>query len=318
MTLYVLPMPKFSVIIPLYNKANFIASTLESIIVQTEQDFELIIVNDASTDASRSVVEAMNLTNVCWIDHETNQGLSATRNTGIRAAQGTYITFLDADDVWEPYFLERIGQLQADFPEARIWATNYWEWYDNQLLLPHNSGRQWEPNFKGIISFFKENIGQGIYNHGSVCFHRSVFETAGYYDTGLDFSEDIDFNIRANYHFTLAYSNEPCMRYRMAVSGQMTLGALNQQRVPHFTSYLEWEKSDPSLKKYLDFERYVLVKKLKISGRTSEAKLLLQQLNTAHLNWKQRLLLHAPAWILQGILALKRIGIRWGIKVSSY
>lgn len=311
-------MPKFSIIIPLFNKAEFIKETLRSVLSQTEQDFELIVVNDASTDESRAVVESMGIANLIWIEHPTNRGLAATRNTGIQAAIGEYITFLDADDVWEPYFLDEISRLQADFPEARLFATNYWEWFGTQRMTPHNAGRQLVPQFRGLLPFFEYNIGQGIYNHGSVCFHRSVFETAGRYNENIDFSEDIDLNIRANYYFALAYSNRACMYYRMAVVGQMTSGTLNHQRVPDFTAYITWEKTNTALKKYLDFERYVLVKKLKHSQRTTEAENIAATIDKHNLNYKQRWLLQAPVFLLHGIQTIKQVAIRLGIKLSSY
>lgn len=311
-------MPKFSIILPLYNKAAYVEATLKSILSQTEQDYELIVVNDASTDASRAVVERMGIANLIWIEHPTNRGLAATRNTGISAATGEYLTFLDADDVWEPFFLDEITRLQTDFPEARLFATNYWEWFGTQRVTPHNAGRQLDSKYRGLLPFFEYNIGQGIYNHGSVCFHRSVFETVGRYNENLDFSEDIDFNIRANYHFALAYSNRACMYYRMAVEGQMTSGRLKQQRVPDFTAYIPWEKTNTALKKYLDFERYVLVKKLKQANRSTEAQNIVAAIDKHNLNYKQRWLLQAPVFLLHGIQTIKQIAIRLGIKLSSY
>ena len=311
-------MPKFSIIVPLYNKAAFVEETLKRILSQTEKDYEVIIVNDASTDDSVERVQQLQITTLKWVEHTSNRGLAAARNSGIQAASGEYITFLDADDVWEPNFLKQISRLQSDFPEAKIFATNYWEWFGQKLVVPHNSGRNWDPQFRGIVSFFDNNIGQGLYNHGSVCFHRSVFNSAGNYNEDLDFSEDIDFNIRANFWFQLAFYNQPCMRYRMAVTGQMTSTKLIKQRVPDFKSYREWELKSHAFKKYLDFERYVLAKKLKLSGRITEAKELLNDIEFSHLNQKQRFLVQAPAWLLVTIGILKIIGIRIGIKLSSY
>ena len=120
-------MPFFTVIIPLYNKEMYIENAIKSILNQTFTDFELLIINDCSTDKSIEIASKFAFEKVQIIHHEKNSGLAATRNTGIKKATSNYVTFLDADDVWKPNFLESVFQLIQNFPEARIFATNYEE-----------------------------------------------------------------------------------------------------------------------------------------------------------------------------------------------
>ncbi|HBK83479.1 MAG TPA: glycosyltransferase family 2 protein, partial [Flavobacterium sp.] len=116
-------MPFFSVIIPLYNKENYVENALKSILKQSFTDYEIIIVNDCSTDNSVSIIESHLHENVRLIHHEKNKGLSAARNTGVKNAKADYVTYLDADDLWKPTFLTTIHRLILNFPEAKIYGT---------------------------------------------------------------------------------------------------------------------------------------------------------------------------------------------------
>lgn len=310
-------MPYFSIIVPLYNKESFVRDALNSILKQTYSDYEVIIVNDASTDDSIFVVEEFLSEKVKIIHHEKNKGLAAARNTGIQNATSNFITYLDADDVWKPTFLEHIFTLTKEFPDAKIFATNYEEIWETTLKTPFNGSENLAPNFKGYIDFFALNLKQGIYCHGSVCFHKSVFEKIGLYNEDIQFSEDLDFNIRANYHFKLAYSNSPQMIYFMQTSNQITNSSIKNKTIPNFDLYEDWAKNLPNLKRYLDFERYVLGKRLKKCG-DSRWKKVISPIHKENLNWKQSVLLSLPTFMLLTIDSIKILLLKFNIKISTY
>jgi glycosyltransferase involved in cell wall biosynthesis len=118
----------FSIIIPLYNKAPYIAKAIQSVASQTFQEFELIVIDDGSTDDSysiaRQMLDALNPPLGGWgAVHQENQGVSTTRNNGVKLAKFPYICFLDADDWWEPTFLEEMKVLIDAFPEAGIYGS---------------------------------------------------------------------------------------------------------------------------------------------------------------------------------------------------
>lgn len=311
-------MPFFSVIIPLYNKENYVENALKSILNQTFTDYEIIIVNDCSTDNSISKIESYLSEKITLIHHEKNQGLSATRNTGIKNAKADYVTYLDADDLWKPTFLETIHRLITNFPKAKIFGTNYEEVYGHKILKPFNNSDTLANDFEGIIDFFKINIKQGIYNHGSVCFHKAVFEKVGLYDEKVRFSQDIDFNIRANYFFKLAYSNSNQMSYFMQTDNQITRSSILHYQIPNYDQYEDWAKSNVDLKKQLDFLRYVLVKKLKKDGDKILWRKIIKPIQLKNLNWKQIVLLHLPKNTLLLLDKIKIILIKKGIKLSTY
>jgi glycosyltransferase involved in cell wall biosynthesis len=113
-----------SVVIPLYNKEKQIASTLQTVFQQTYQDFEIVVVDDGSTD--NSVAEVENFTGSrIRIIHQSNAGVSAARNKGIEEAKSELIAFLDADDEWKPEYLETQYALYKKYPECSVYACNY-------------------------------------------------------------------------------------------------------------------------------------------------------------------------------------------------
>lgn len=107
-------MPKISVVIPLYNKAFSIEKTLKTVLQQTFSDFEIVIINDGSTDNSAEIVESIKDCRV-QLYHQENQGAAAARNFGIEKSNGNLIAFLDADDFWNPNHLEELYKLYEDF-----------------------------------------------------------------------------------------------------------------------------------------------------------------------------------------------------------
>lgn len=113
-----------SVVIPLYNKEKQIRATLESVLSQSYQDFEIVIVNDGSTDRSVEEAAAVNDSRIRFI-HQENAGVSAARNRGIEEARGEFIAFLDADDRWKPEYLQTQYELTQLYPECSVFACNY-------------------------------------------------------------------------------------------------------------------------------------------------------------------------------------------------
>lgn len=102
-------MVKISVIIPIYNKDKNLSKSIESVLKQTYKDFELILINDGSTDSSKQIIEKYKeKDNRIFVEEQLNSGVSFSRNKGIKLAKGDYISFLDADDTWEDSFLEKM------------------------------------------------------------------------------------------------------------------------------------------------------------------------------------------------------------------
>ena len=113
-----------SVVIPLYNKEKQIANTLQTVLKQTFQDFEIVIVNDGSTDNSVAEVEKVQDSRIRVI-HQQNAGVASARNKGIEESKYDLVAFLDADDEWKPEYLETQYKLYLKYPECSVYVVNY-------------------------------------------------------------------------------------------------------------------------------------------------------------------------------------------------
>ena len=311
-------MPRFSVVIPLYNKENFIENTIQSLLNQTFSDFEVLVVNDCSTDTSEQLVARFDDPRINIIQHSVNKGLSASRNTGIKSANANYIAFLDADDLWKPSFLEKIDVLINQYPEASLFATKYEVLHKKNRIVTHDFKLK---NFTkhGIIkNFFESNLNQSIYYPSCLCVKKMVFEDVGYYNEEVNYSEDVDFNLRAHATYKLAYWDEAAVTYLLDSENQITQNGLKGKTIPDYDFYEAQFKGRQDIKKYLDFQRYIKAKLFKLDGDNKRYLDMIQSMDTSNLNKTQRILLKSPRFVLLGIGEIKRILRALGIEFSSY
>ena len=126
----------FSVVIPVFNKEKYIKETILSVLNQTYDNYEIIIINDASTDNSLKIIEEVISDKAVIINNKNNLGLSASRNIGFEASSDKFVAFLDGDDVWDKNFLKEINELIINFPKESIFGTYYKENYDGKILYP--------------------------------------------------------------------------------------------------------------------------------------------------------------------------------------
>ncbi|RZJ72372.1 MAG: glycosyltransferase family 2 protein [Flavobacterium sp.] len=312
-------MPGFTVVIPLYNKENYIAATLNSVLAQTFFDFEILVVNDCSTDDSVAVVRKFIDNRIRVVEHTVNKGLSASRNTGIKEAKAKYIAFLDADDLWKPTFLESIDNLIKKFPQAGIYATKYEEVYENGQIIEiptsHVIGLK---KYGSVINHYEANLSKPIYCSSCFCIDKRVVERAGYYNEAITFAEDIDYTIRLNYHYELAFLDESLASYIIYTQNQITHASLKNKVITDFDKYEAAYPDRPDIKKYLDFHRYVTAKLYRISGDMAGYKKMKAGIDVNNLNLSQRILLYAPEFILKGIRKVKRILQKRGLNPTTY
>lgn len=174
----------YSIVIPLYNKGISVRKSLQSALNQTIQDFEIVIVNDGSTDQSVEVVESFKDERI-RIFHQENQGAASARNKGIREAKSDWIVFLDADDEWEPFHLEEIQKMQQQFSEEKIFMTSWVHSNHLPLSLP----TEMPPIFKAE-NYFEACLKWDMICTPVLCIHRSCFEDTGYFNEHLRGGQD--------------------------------------------------------------------------------------------------------------------------------
>ncbi|MCT7995763.1 glycosyltransferase family 2 protein [Laspinema olomoucense] len=202
-------MPKVSVIIPAYNSMTYLPETLQSLLAQTYSDFEAIIINDGSTDHTQEWVSQQTDPRIKLIS-QVNKGLSGARNTGIEAATGEYLAFLDADDLWHPTKLQKQVECLDNNPDVGLVYS--WVALINEHGIP--TGRLFKNSQEGNV--WEHLILQNIVESGSgAMVRRQCFETCGVFDVNLrSFVEDWDMWLRIALHYPFKAISEPLVYYR--------------------------------------------------------------------------------------------------------
>lgn len=206
-------MPKVSIVIPLYNKVPHIARAINSALGQTVQDFEIIVVNDGSTDGSAEVVAKMVDCRIRVV-HQRNQGVSVARNRGIDEASADLVAFLDADDSWKPWFLETVLSLKDKFSHAGLFAVAY-EIHKRKGRITRPNLRAIPPSFKeGIIpNYFDSVLGDFPFLCSGVAIPKRIFGEVGKFPEGEKMGEDLDMWLRIAMRYPMVFSNRVGVTY---------------------------------------------------------------------------------------------------------
>ena len=212
----------FSIIIPLYNKSPYIEKALHSVISQTFQNFEVIIVDDGSTDGSAQRVDELFRTQGLLSDkykliRQLNQGVSTARNNGVKLAHYNYLAFLDADDWWSPEYLENMKQLIENYPQSGIYASSYYKVKYGKTTpakIVVDDGFQ-----DGLINYFQvyaKTLWMPLWT-GATIIKKSLFEELNGFKPQLKLGEDFDLWVRVAAKYPVAFINKPLAFYNQDV-----------------------------------------------------------------------------------------------------
>ena len=252
---------KFSVIIPLYNKAPYIHKALESVLAQTYIDYEVIVVDDGSTDGSFTIAKQFiderlevkgaedevkgyrlkvkgkensgaetngyKLSPINYkLIRQANAGVSAARNNGVAQAQGEYLAFLDADDWWKPTYLERMAQLISDYPDAGLYACNYVYYKPGKTHVALNIPT-------GYINYPKAYYESDAMPVTSITaiIPCNVYDEMGGFPLGIKLGEDFLLWSKIALRYPVAFLNEPLAWYNNDVPA--TLRATRNLHAPN-------------------------------------------------------------------------------------
>lgn len=308
--------PRFSVVISLYNKEKHIQSTIESVLAQTFVNFEIVVVNDGSTDSSEAFVKAINDERIHYYSQE-NKGASAGRNTAISKATGTYIALLDADDLWEPNYLETIHTLIQSYPNEQVFAT--------AVTIETSGGKKpsvysipnIQKNATYVLNYFESSYINTLLTSSSTIVHKSVFDETGDYDTTLKSGEDTDMWIRIGLNYKVVFINKSLATYRY---GQQSLSnrTKNIADKPKYDAYLEMEAKHPAMKKFIDLNRFSMAILSKLGNDQDSSKRYESAIDYTNLNKKQQFLLKQPSFVIQLFHFTKRTLEGFGIHLSAF
>lgn len=214
--------PRFSVIIPLYNKAPYVKKALESICSQSFKDFECIIVDDGSTDNSLAVVKEFvdgldNGDRRLEIVSQANAGVAAARNNGVAASKGEYVCFLDADDWWEPTFLEEMDKLIKEYPDAGLYATNFVYYKPGKTHVEHTNLKTGYINYPEVYA----RTGSMPVTSITTCMLRKIFDEMGGFPEGIKLGEDFLLWAKTALHYKVAFCEKALAYYNNDVPASL-------------------------------------------------------------------------------------------------
>jgi len=184
----------FSIVIPLYNKEYSIKRCLDSILIQKEVCYEIIVVNDGSKDNSLAIVESHYKREIACahiqIINQSNQGVSAARNKGVEVSRFEYVCFLDADDEWRPDFLQKMAALIKNYPRADLYCLAHMIKKDSIELYKPKHGLP--DGYRGYVEdFFKISSKGSVANSSKVCIKKEALLFFGGFPEGVVAGEDL-------------------------------------------------------------------------------------------------------------------------------
>ncbi len=268
-------MPRVSVIIPTYNRAHIVKESVDSVLAQTYRDFEIIVVDDASSDDTRSALESYQ-GRIRAIFRETNGGAGAARNIGIAASSGEFVAFLDADDLYLPKRLEcAVAALDAHPEYGAVYA---------EMRLTDPSGKQapflWVERMGGARSgwIFEEVLLRGIICTQTITTRRSLLDQVGPFDVTLRSGQDWDLWWRIARVTQIGYVDEVVCTYRVTPDGLSRMGVTaaeswirrDRKALATFTDLTPRQRKLLHLRLYRDLRHQALY--LAAKSRSREAR----------------------------------------------
>lgn len=310
-------MPFFSVIIPLYNKENFIEETLQTVQNQTFQDFEIIIIDDGSTDNSFEIASKFISQNIVIIKQK-NQGVSVARNFGIKKAQSHHIALLDADDLWHSNHLFELKKQIELFPNAGLYCNNYQISYAKKMCRSSQFNFDFNKDCLIVNDFFKASIINSVAWTSAVAISKDKFNIIGGFNSKLKTAQDLDLWIRLALKYEVIFNPTITMTYKIYVENSLSKNEFNYLRYEFSNYFKEEEILNPSLKLYLDINRYALAIRCLMNNEIELYKNVKKEININNLNLKQKILLKSPKIILVSLKKLHGFLIKNNVYLTTY
>ncbi len=306
-------MPKFSVVISVFNKEKYIADTLKSVLAQTFTDFEVVILNDGSTDNSEAEILKFNDPRIRYFSMR-NQGASTGRNFTIKQAEAEYIALMDADDFWYPFYLEEQNRIVNEYPNESVFATAT-EISRNRKTFKNTYSIQTFEKDAIVVDYFEASQLDSVLLSISTVLKKDVFENVGWYNPNIKSGEDTDLYVRIGLKYKVVFSPKVCATYIIRKNSLFKSVKKIADKAT-FEAYEKYEKDHRALKKFLDLNRYSLCIFAKMQGDKDAFEKFYQKIDPDNLSKKQQFLLRQNKTILKYLSKtkhnLEKLGLRLG------
>lgn len=310
-------MPEFSVVIPLYNKEHFIKKTIQSVLDQNYQKFEIIIIDDGSTDKSLAEAKAIEDDRI-QIYTQKNSGASAARNKGVEHAKYNWIAFLDADDIWYKDHLRQLHKSILAFPQAHVVSNAYEIALHKNFVKQPTFSKKLPESISIIEDYFIFSYIDPLFWTSSLAVKKQCFVQIGGFDTEISSGQDTDLICRLALNFKMVYNPKTTFLHLKYTENNLSQSSNLESRLKILQKFESLEVSHQSLKKYMDVNRFALAMKAKVLKRQEIFHQLYHQIEPSHLNSKQKLILNSPRWLIIQFKNIQKVLIKMGIYRSAF
>jgi len=291
---------------PLYNKAPYVYKAIESVMEQTYRKWELIVVDDCSTDGSGDIVTKYTDSRIRLIRLDKNVGVGAARNKGVSLSTAPYICFLDADDWWEPTFLDEMANLIIEYPDAGIYGTNY-TIINETKHKTRVAQLGVEDNFrKGYINYcqvYAKTMYMPLWT-GAVCIPRNVFNTTSGFPNDVNLGEDFLLWLQIALHHKVVLLYKPLSNYNQDIDINYS-GTHKKQYDPnrfmtfHLDQFSNEEKKNHDLKVLLDKIRVYSLMTFKRNNQYADRVATeIAKVNFTNVDPIYKFYYKAPSWLV--------------------
>lgn len=205
-------MARVSVIIPTYNRSGVLPRAIDSVLNQTYNKFEIIVVDDGSSDNTQEIMESYSDNRIKYVYHETNKGANAARNEGVRRSSGKYISYLDSDDWFLPDYLQKVVDTLDGSPDTIAGA------FTGFKMMEGGSVR-FSKSHKGVFKLSHLLPGNSIGTFSVSTFKKDIYNHVGYPDEQMESAQDLDFYIRVLDKYNMIGIDSYLVGYDMNTSG---------------------------------------------------------------------------------------------------
>lgn len=294
-----------SIVIPLYNKQNAIAATLRSVLAQTYTNYEIIVVDDGSTDDSANVAETvLRECKVYGVEckgkviRKANGGVSSARNRGIQEAKYDYVALLDGDDLWDEHYLEEQVKLIQDFPEAKMWGINFAEISQGELTRKLPTGLP--EGYRGYVENYFQMPGRisDLFHSSAVVIDKRVFRKVGLFDERIRYAEDNDMWFRIIAMYDVAFYDKYLVYYvQDSENRALNKPILLKDYLPYFVDKYADFQDNKLFYTWINRWAANLIRRYyfeEIKGQRDDAKLAVKKLNYSVIPSKYKYLFNCP------------------------
>ena len=289
----------FSVIIPTYNRLDLLKRAINSVLNQTFQEFEIIVVDDCSSDGTWNWMKSIKKSNIKVYQNNINSGESVSRNYGVSISKYDFVCFLDDDDEWLENHLYEFDKLLKLDPSINLAFSSYIKRYQKKKEKAIFSNV--DNDFYGVLPNFFSNCYSDVIMipSGSVV-QKEIFEKFGGYNTKIRYGEDIELFTKLGINGIVGFTNQTTMVYNLnhLTSQTNNTDKYLDGKFVDFSQFKNFEEQNPSLKKWIDLNRFSIARQLKINGDKKYYHTLIKKIDKNNISCIKRFSFSLPKSLL--------------------